>query len=35
MMLLNGLDCLLGLMVVLMPLFIAIAIVGVREELKK
>ena len=35
MMVLNGLDCLLGLMVVLMPLLIAITIVGIREELKK
>ena len=35
MMVLNGLDCLLGLMVVLMPLLIAITIVGIHEELKK
>jgi hypothetical protein len=35
MMLLNGLDCLLGLMVVLMPLLVVMTILGIREELKK
>jgi len=35
MMLLNGLDCLLGLMVVLMPLLVVMMILGIREKLKK
>ena len=35
MMLLNGLDCLLGLMVWALPFLVAITIVGIREELKK
>lgn len=32
---LNGLDCLLGLMVVLSPFFLGVLIAGIHEELQE